>query len=249
MVAFRQDYDLNVLYKKFKAGETIDRQDLDIKDARSIQLLLLQLKQFLLMMQASGTERAEEAVQRFRMLKLMWNVEKIHHEFSTTSSQINQGLVVDPKIIANKQPIQVISQILKIVNEDASYLENHVSKQGMQNLQLKQPSNDKSQVVSDRNTNNNFNTEEAALEVQASHSSRQTAGVYNKNFMTSLRSQNRNDLKLMPQQSAESHNTLSNRSASARKMQLNQALQKQTTGRMKQQRQGSRRTGLGAAGQ
>lgn len=40
------------------------------------------------MMQASGTERAQEAVERFKMLKMMWNVEKIHNEFVKMSQLI-----------------------------------------------------------------------------------------------------------------------------------------------------------------
>ena len=61
------------------------------------------------MMQASGTERAEEAVQRFRMLKMMWDVGRIQHEFAKSSKAIAMGQVTDKSIIANKQPIQVIS--------------------------------------------------------------------------------------------------------------------------------------------
>lgn len=62
MTQFRQGYDLNVLYSRHQKQQKIDRQTLDLKDAKMLQLFLLQLKQFLLMMQASGLDRALEAV-------------------------------------------------------------------------------------------------------------------------------------------------------------------------------------------
>lgn len=55
------------------------------------------------MMQASGTDRANEALKRYEMLKKMWFIEGIRQEVETTCSLIKLDQITDKKILCNKE--------------------------------------------------------------------------------------------------------------------------------------------------
>ena len=61
------------------------------------------------------------------MLQKMWRIESIITDVETTVTLIKIDQVTDKKLLANKDQIQVIAQILKVVKQDVEYLQNHLN--------------------------------------------------------------------------------------------------------------------------
>lgn len=90
------------------------------------------------MMQASGTDRADEALKRFDMLNMMWYLAAIRQEVETTVSLMKLEQITDPNLLCNKDQIFVIAQIMKICEEDVEFLKEHLKKKAILDQKLKQ---------------------------------------------------------------------------------------------------------------
>ena len=59
----------------------------------------------------------------------MWFINGIRQDVETIVSLIKLNQVTDPEIICNKEQIIVVAQILKICDEDADFLDQHLKKE------------------------------------------------------------------------------------------------------------------------